>query len=171
MKTLILPLALLAAAHAQAEVMASGETGFAIRHQVQVPVPPDQAYAQFIKVGQWWDGDHSWFGDAEGFYIEPRAGGCFCEKNGDRQALHMTVTYVDPGKEMRMTGGLGPLQMMGLSGGMSWTFEAVEGGTRITHSYAVSGFAEGGLTKLAPVVDAVQGHQLSRLKARLTPKQ
>ncbi|WP_341502660.1 SRPBCC family protein [Gallaecimonas sp. GXIMD4217] len=168
MKRLILPLALLAGA-AQAEVLSAADNGFAIQHQVLVPVAPEKAYAQFLRVGQWWDGEHSWFGDASKFSIQPRAGGCFCEIDGDRQVLHMTVTYVDPGRELRMVGGLGPLQMMGLSGGMAWQFEAVEGGTRIRHSYAVSGYAEGGLSKLAVVVDRVQGHQLERLRARLTP--
>ena len=42
----------------------------------------------------------------------------------------MRVSFVDPGVEVRMLGGLGPLQMMGLHGAMSWRFEPrQDGGT------------------------------------------
>lgn len=44
----------------------------------------------------------------------PRVGGCFCEINGDQQAWHMAVSFVDPGKTLRLTGGLG-LQLGGLA--------------------------------------------------------
>ncbi|XOV86300.1 MAG: SRPBCC domain-containing protein [Pseudomonadota bacterium] len=129
-----------------------------------------EAYAQFLRVNEWWDGNHSWFGRAEGFSIDPRAGGCFCEVAGERSHLHMTVSHVDPGVEVRMIGGLGPLQDLALQGAMVWRFEALpEGGTRIIHSYRVSGYLKDGLTGLAPAVDSVQGIQFSRLVARLQP--
>ena len=60
--------------------------------------------------------DHTWWGRASRLSIDARAGGCFCEIAGKRQAQHMQVVFADPGKLLRMSGGLGPLQGMGLSG-------------------------------------------------------
>ncbi|EKE77422.1 SRPBCC family protein [Gallaecimonas xiamenensis] len=158
-------------ASAQAQVVSSSATGFALRQEAQISASPQLAYEQFLAIGQWWDSDHSWFGDAGKMTLEPRVGGCFCETNGKRQALHMQVTYVDPGKELRMVGGLGPLQMMGLTGGMAWRFEPVAGGkTLISLHYQVAGYAAGGLEKLAAIVDQVQGAQLARLKAQIDGK-
>lgn len=76
----------------------------------------------------------------------------------------MTISYVDPNNEIKMLGGLGPLQMMGINGGMSWKFEAIdENNTKITFHYQVSGYVSGGMTKLAPIVDKVQRIQVTRL--------
>ncbi|HYM86875.1 MAG TPA: SRPBCC domain-containing protein, partial [Pseudoxanthomonas sp.] len=80
-----------------------------------------------------------------------------------QQAWHMTVTFVDPGKLMRMTGGLGPLQGMGLDGALEWRFVAENGGTRITLWYRAGGYTPDDLTKFVPVVDKVQGLQLGGL--------
>ena len=80
------------------------------------------AYDRFVAVDEWWVESHTWYGSRENLRIDARAGGCFCEISGDNQVLHMLVTYVQPGVELKMTGGLGPLQMMGLHGGMSWRF-------------------------------------------------
>lgn len=152
-----------------AGVVESSKTGFLIRIQAEVDVAPPQVWDQFLAVGEWWSGDHSWFGKASGFSIEPRAGGCFCETDGDRSALHMLVSYVDPGKEMRMIGGLGPLQGLVLQGAMTFRFEPLEsGGTRIVHIYRVMGHTENGLDELAPIVDSVQQLQINGLVAALS---
>ena len=75
----------------------------------------------------------------------------------------MSVTFVDPGKLMRMTGGLGPLQGMGLDGALEWRFVEENGGTRITMWYRAGGYTPDDLTKFVPVVDKVQGLQLGGL--------
>ncbi len=151
----------------KAEVLESGAGGFVIETSAEVSKSPAEAYVQFLRIHEWWDGDHSWFGSADNFRLEPVVGGCFCEISGDKQAQHMRVSYIDPTREIRLLGGLGPLQMMGVHGAMSWKFEETESGARIIHRYAVSGFARDGLDKLAPVVDAVQSSQLKRLVAKL----
>ncbi len=160
---------LLSAGSGNAEVMSSAPEGFEVRFTAEVAdVSAAQAYAQFLRVHEWWDANHSWFGTAEGFSIDPRAGGCFCEVSGDRSHLHMTVSHVDPGVEIRMIGGLGPLQDLALQGAMVWRFEALaDGGTRVIHSYRVAGYLKDGLTGLASAVDSVQGIQFGRLVARL----
>jgi len=75
----------------------------------------------------------------------------------------MQVVFVDPPRLLRMIGGLGPLQGMGLSGVLEWRMTAVEGGTRITLWYRAGGYAPDDLGKLAAVVDGVQALQLGGL--------
>ena len=150
-----------------ADVIDSGTNGFIIESSRQVNASPEQAYQQFLAVNQWWDGSHSWFGSAENFSIEARAGGCFCELKGQQQVEHMRVSFVNPNKEIRMLGGLGPLQAMGVSGAMTWTFIQSEQGSKVTHRYVVSGYYPDGLDKLASIVDQVQTGQLERLAALL----
>jgi hypothetical protein len=161
-------LLLVLALNAHADVLSSGPNGFEINIERTAMVDAQTAYAQFLRVDEWWHPEHTWFGDASGLYIEPNVGGCFCEKSTDKAALHMTVSYIVPGKEVRMVGGLGPLQMMGVHGGMSWRFVAVgDSETKIIQHYQVSGFAKDGLAGLAPVVDQVQTLQHERLVSLL----
>ena len=54
-----------------------------------------------------------------------------------------------------MIGRLAPLQMMGIHGGMSWQFGPISDGTRIIQTYNVTGYAPGGLTDLADIIDSV----------------
>jgi hypothetical protein len=74
------------------------------------------------------------------------------------------VTFVDPGRTLRMTGGLGPLQGMGLDGALEWRLApADDGGTKITLWYRAGGYTPDDLGKFVPVVDQVQGVQLGGL--------
>lgn len=154
----------MAAAPAHAEVKDATPQGFTLENSVWVPATPQVAYAALVNdVGRWWPADHTWWGDASRLSISGKAGGCFCEINGAQQAWHMTVTFTDPGKLLRMTGGLGPLQGMGLHGALEWRFAAENDGTRITLWYRAGGYAPDDIGKFAPVVDKVQGQQLGGL--------
>ena len=125
--------ALLGSLQATAAIKDQAADGFTIEHSQWVPVDQATAWKAFVHdVGKWWPADHTWWGDASKLSISEQVGGCFCELNGAQQARHMGVAFVDPGKLMRMTGGLGPLQGMGLNGVMEWRFVAENGGTRIT---------------------------------------
>jgi len=153
-----------AASPAYAEIKDAKPAGFTIENSVWVPARPQAAYAALVNdVGRWWPADHTWWGDASKLSISDKAGGRFCEIDGARQAWHMTVTFTDPGKLMRMTGGLGPLQGMGLHGALEWRFAAEDDGTRITLWYRVGGYTPDDLGQFAPVVDKVQGVQLGGL--------
>ncbi len=147
-----------------AAVKDSGASGFTVENSETVPVSPAIAWKALAEdVGRWWPADHTWWGDAAKLSIDARAGGCFCEINGDRQAQHMIVTLVEPGVLMRMTGGLGPMQGLGLHGALEWRFAAVDGGTRLTLHYRIGGYSPDDLSKFAPVVDQVQALQLKGL--------
>jgi hypothetical protein len=149
---------------AQAKVISSGPNGFLIENSAVVPVDATTAWKALVNdVGQWWPSDHTWFGRSEHLRIDARAGGCFCEIDGERQVLHMTIGFVHPGHLLRMLGGLGPLQGMGMYGALDWTFDSAEKGTRITLRYQAGGYVPKDLDELVPVVDQVQAQQLDGL--------
>jgi len=163
---------LLAAFPAAAEVRDAAAAGFTVENARTVAGPPDAVWQALVgEVDRWWSKDHSWWGAASRLTLDARAGGCFCETGADgRQAMHMQVVFVDPGRTLRLTGGLGPLQGMGLHGAMEWRLEPAEGGTRVTLHYRAGGYVPGGLEKLAPAVDGVLALQLERLAAHLAPR-
>lgn len=160
------------APQAQAEIVDSSAAGFTVENRRVVPVAPEAAFEALVQdVDRWWPKDHSWWGKEAKFRIEPRAGGCFCEEGGAHSALHMLVTFVDPPNTLRMTGGLGPLQGMGLHGALEFRLKAQEGGgTEITMWYRAGGYTPDDLSKFAPVVDQVQGLQLGGLATFLGAK-
>lgn len=160
--------AALALSVARAEVVDIGPTGFVIENAVTVHADAMTAWRALVDdVGRWWPADHTWFGRSENLSIDARAGGCFCEIDGARQAEHMAIGMVVPGELLRMLGGLGPLQGTGMYGALDWRLDAVEDGTRITLRYQVTGFVPDDLGALVPVVDRVQALQLGGLAAYL----
>lgn len=167
----ILALAMLAAwsATAGAVVKDASASGFTVENVEVVPVDAATAWKALVHdVDLWWPKDHTWWGKASKLSIDARAGGCFCEIAGARQAQHMVVTFVDPEQTLRMVGGLGPLQGMGLHGALEFRLAPDKGGgTRITLYYRAGGYSPDDLGKFAPVVDQVQGVQLRGLADHL----
>ena len=161
----LLPFALAAALPTAAEVIASNDTSLTVRHKISIAAPPAKVWATLIAPSRWWDGEHSYSGDAANISIDARAGGCWCEKMpGGGSIEHMRVLYVQPGKTIRFTGGLGPLQAMPVNGVMTVTLASSDGkSTEVTLDYAVAGAP--GLAPLAAPVDRVLGEQMLRLKA------
>jgi uncharacterized protein YndB with AHSA1/START domain len=157
------------AAGARAEVRDSAANGFTIENSVVVAASAEDAWDALVDdVDAWWPRDHTWWGKASTLVIQPRSGGCFCETAGDREAQHLLVTFADPGRLLRMTGGLGPLQGMALDGALEFRLAPADGGgTRITLWYRVGGYTPDDLSKFAPVVDRVQAQQLGGLAAHL----
>jgi uncharacterized protein YndB with AHSA1/START domain len=151
-----------------AEVAASGPSGFSLKIELPIAAPPDEAFRSFIQLGRWWNPAHTYSGNASNLTLTPRPGGCFCERlPGGGFVKHMDVIYSAPGKELRLAGGLGPLQNMGAAGVMSLRFkpEAGSKSIQLTMTYTVSGFAAGpGYAPLAAPVDAVLMEQLTRFK-------
>ena len=150
---------------ARADVVDSGATGFTVKIVEHIAAPPAKVFATAIAIGTWWGPDHTYSGVAANMTIDPRPGGCWCEKllNGGG-VKHMDVVFVDPGRLLRFTGGLGPLQAMAATGSMTWAFKAAGDGTDLTWTYAVTGYQPGGLQQIAPAVDGVLALQLTSLK-------
>ncbi|MCF7220651.1 SRPBCC family protein [Marilutibacter chinensis] len=154
---------------AAAGVRDAGKHGFTIENTVEVPADADAVWQALVDdVDLWWPRDHTWWGAQSRLRIEPRAGGCFCETDGERQARHMQVVFVEPGKLLRMTGGLGPLQGMGVDGVLEFRLVAAgDDATRITLFYRAGGYTPDDLAAIAPVVDRVQALQLEGLAGHL----
>jgi uncharacterized protein YndB with AHSA1/START domain len=169
---IVLGTVLLTVARAGAAVKDATPGGFTVENAIHVPVDAPTAWKALVNdVGRWWPRDHTWWGEKGELTIEARAGGCFCERNGEQQALHMLVTFVDPGQRLRLTGGLGPLQGMGLHGALEFRLEPAKGGgTSITMFYRAGGYTPDDLSKFAPVVDSVQALQIGGLAKYLQKK-
>lgn len=149
---------------ASAAVADSTAGGFLVHHEALFHAPAADVYAALVKIGSWWDGNHTWSGQAQNLSLDPRAGGCFCEKLPNGSVQHMTVVYADPGKQLRLAGGLGPLQGLAASGAMTFALKGGDDGTRVTLDYMVGGYMPGGIGTLAHPVDGVIGVQLARAK-------
>ncbi|MDP3858160.1 MAG: hypothetical protein Q8Q73_10430 [Stagnimonas sp.] len=160
-----LTLLLTASLPAQAKVLDVARDGFTLENSVTVPVDAMTAWKALVNdVGQWWPAAHTWSGKAANLSIQAQAGGCFCEIDGGLQVQHMSVSFVQPGKLLRMLGGLGPLQGMGMSGTMEWRLAAAkDGGTTITLWYRAGGYTPDDISGFVPVIDKVQGQQLGGL--------
>lgn len=155
-----------------AEVKDSGPDGFTLENAGWVPVDPAAAWATLVDdVGLWWPADHTWGGDATALSIDARAGGCFCEIDGISQAEHLRVVFVQPGTLLRMSGGLGPLQGLGVHGILEFRLTPAQrdgrDGTRIVLHYRAGGYGPEDLGAFAPIVDTVQAQQLGGLLTRL----
>lgn len=156
-----------AAAAARAEVTEAQDWGFQSRHQLQVAAPPERVWAALVQPARWWNPSHTWFGKAEALSLDPTPGGCFCETGPDGAgARHLEVLYVAPGRSLHLWGPLGPLHTEGVGGGLVVELKPADGGTQMTVTYTVGGFARGGLKPWASPVDGVLGEQFGRL-ARL----
>ena len=150
----------------KAEVIDSSETGFLARNEALISAPPLKVYGALIeRIAGWWDPAHTFSGDARNLSIDPKPGGCFCERLPDGGGVrHLMVVFLSPGKELRLTGALGPLQESGLAGSMTWRLSEAGGGTKVELTYSVGGYHQGGLRGLASPVDSVLRAQLLRLK-------
>lgn len=158
------------AAPAGAEIVAQGDTGFAVRAEVPVAADPSHVWSMLVTPGRWWSGAHSWSGDAANMTLEARPGGCFCEALPGRGVgagvEHARVVHVDPPRLLRLVGALGPLQAEALAGTLSITLTPQGTGTRIRFDYAVAGHAAAfKLETIAPAVNGVIAEQAKRLAA------
>jgi len=157
------------AAPARAEIVSAGQSGFNLRHVAEVPNPAPVVWASLADIGKWWDPEHTYSGDSRNLTLEPFVRGCFCEKLSLYAGIeHATVIYAQPAKTLRLSGALGPLQEFGVSAVMTWNIEPAGGGSRITLTYNVGGFADRPLADWAPLVDEMLGGQLKRLVRYIT---
>jgi hypothetical protein len=167
-KSILISVLVLVSTGANAEVLHVSDHGFIVKNQIHTNSSVADAWRAMVEdVDSWWPKDHTWWGEDSALSIDPRAGGCFCETSDTNSAEHMRISFVEVGKLLRMTGGLGPLQGMGMHGALDWQFKATDIGTQITLTYKVSGINPEGFVKLAPIVGYVQGVQLGGLKVFL----
>ena len=155
----------LSSTSAKSEVADSSANGFTTKLALNIGGSPDVVYSKLLRVGDWWSSEHTFSGDAHNLSLEPKAMGCFCEKLARGGAVrHMEVVFLAPGKTMVLSGALGPLQTLAATGSMTINFSAAEDGTKLSVSYAVTGYLPAGMNTWAAPVDGVLREQFTRLK-------
>jgi uncharacterized protein YndB with AHSA1/START domain len=152
---------------AYAEVASSSPSAFTIQAEAEIAAPPARVWRDLERIERWWNGAHTYSGDARRLDLDLRAGGCWCERWGNGQSVeHMRVILVmehEGVRTLRLAGGLGPLQEMGVSGVLTFTVAPRPSGAKLSMSYRVTGDAGLGLDQLAPLVDGVLMEQFTRL--------
>ena len=157
-----------------AAVADSSANGFTVRFTLNIMAPPDDVYRKFVhNIGDWWESSHTFSGNAHNLSIDDKPGGCWCEKLSSPGGMHlverygaqhMRVIYAFPGQRLVLSGGLGPLETMAVTGTMTIAFSAADQGTKVDVTYALAGYAPGGMNTLAAPVDGVITTQFTRLK-------
>lgn len=156
------------ASPADADVASATPDAFLVQAEAEIAAAPNRVWRDLTRIERWWDGEHTYSGDARRLRLEPRAGGCWCEHWGDGQSVeHARVVLVmerDGVRTLRVVGGLGPLQEMGAAGVLTFTIAPHANGTKLTMIYRVSGDAALEFDQIAPLVDRVLMEQFGRLR-------
>lgn len=149
---------------ANAAVKSSAAHSFTVEHSVVVQAVPSRAWSAFGKVGNWWSASHSFSKKASNLSLELVPGGCWCETWPGGGAEFLRVTIARPPEELVLAGSLGPMLYDSAPGTMIVRFKPVGQGTQVTMTYKATGFVDGDADKIAPLVDAVLGEQLTRFR-------
>ena len=152
-------LALLLPAVATAELKMTAPDAALIEHHFQIAATPAAAWQVLVHPERWWPADHTWSGTPGNLSLEPVAGGCFCERWDGNSVEHARVVMARPGALLRLQGSLGPLQEMALTGVLTVTLTARDGGTEALVTYRLSGDPAHKLDSFVSAVDQVLGQQ------------
>ena len=151
-----------AIAPAYADVTAKAPDGFIIQIKGEVALDRDGAWTRLLNIGGWWNGSHTYSGDAANMKLDAMAGGCWCELWAGGEVEHGRVVTVMPMSVVRLDSALGPLQDLGVSGALTLTLsEGAAGRTAITLDYKVSGSSLSKLDGLADPVNQVLTEQVA----------
>ena len=153
-------------ARLNAEVASSGDNGFHLKISVLTSATPHDLYQSTVtEIHNWWSPAHTYSGDSQNLYLEAKAKGWFGERLPDGGFVrHMEIVYLAPNKAIRMIGGLGPLQEMGVHGALTIQFKVEAEQTNIELVYSVTGYSATGFKNIAPAVDRVLAEQMQLLQ-------
>lgn len=150
---------------AQAEVVETNPQGFRLKTVRQIDAPPAKVFKAIGEIGRWWDGEHSYSGDAQNITMPLQANACWCETiPGGGSVRHGVVVLAWEAQGMiRADAALGPLQDEGVNGALLFQLKPKDGGTELTVTYNVGG-ARDAIAKAGPGVDQVLTGGWDRLK-------
>ncbi|MEM8736124.1 MAG: hypothetical protein AAGG44_17980, partial [Planctomycetota bacterium] len=151
----------------KAKVRTATPDGFSLVIEMASPMAADATFQAFVNdFAKWYDADHSYSGKAENLSLDLERHCMFETLPKGGFVRHMEIVYYHPEQRViRLLGGLGPLQEMGVTGSFTFAVTPRENGTSaMTLSYRVTGAQDQGLDNLAPVVDRVLQGQMRRLE-------
>jgi len=159
-------LILLCPGWAVAEVADSSTNGFTVKTSVTIQASQAEVYRRLVhNVGDWWNPQHTFSGDARNLTIEEKPAGCFCETlPGQGAVRHMEVLRFVQGKTLVLSGAIGPLQSLAAAATMTIQLSPGDTGTTVGVTYAVAGYLPDGMNTWAAPVDSVITEQFVRLK-------
>ncbi len=150
---------------AHADVADSSAAGFTIKISIPIAAQPAEAYRKLINIGDWWDSNHTFSGDAHNLSIEEKPLGCFCEKfPGGGAVRHLELINFTPDQTLVFSGALGPLQSLAATGTMTIHFAPADAGTKLTVVYSVLGYQPAGMAAWAAPVNTMLTEQFTRLQ-------
>lgn len=166
MRAILIAAALvLTAQPAAAEVVARSENGFTLRFVAQVAADADRIPASLEALPQWWDGAHSYTGEAANLSLDLKPGGCWCEKMPDGTNFdHGRTTSVEPDR-MLFHAPFGPLRGRTTRADLEMTWEPGTEGLTLVWTMTVEG---AGVGAMADPVDGVMGAGFRRWTQHLT---
>jgi len=151
---------------AQSAVTTLPPNAFQIAQQRSVAAGPERLQPALSAVASWWNVKHTFSGNAANLNLEPRAGGCFCERWDQGSVQHLQVVMAEPGI-VRLAGAMGPLQGLAVQGVMTISIEAKDGKNTLSVVYRVGGVDAASMEKWPAAVDAMIGETTDRLAAYL----
>jgi len=149
-----------------AEVADSSTDGFTVKTSITIQASQDEVYRRLVhNIGDWWNPQHTFSGDAHNLTIDEKPMGCFCETlPGQGAVRHMEVLRFVQGKALVLSGALGPLQPLAAAATMTIQLSPGDTGTTLVVTYAVAGYLTQGMNTWAAPVDSVITEQFARLK-------
>jgi hypothetical protein len=150
----------LAATPAAAEVVARTADSFTLSFDVNIETTPGDVVLALENVGLWWDGAHTYSGEATNLSLSLEPGGCLCEALPDGATFeHGHVRTLDDDR-LRLDAPLGPLKGKATRADLTFSWPETRQGTALTMTFVVEG---PGLGALADAVDGVMSGQFARL--------
>ena len=150
---------------AGAEVKFASADAFLIEQRYTIAAPAAKVWESLLHPEDWWPSDHTWSGDRKNLRLSADAGACFCERWDGGSVEHGRVIMAIPGRLLRFSAALGPLQEMAVSGVITVALDEKDGATTVVVTHRVSGDPSHKLDALAAIVDQVNALQFGAFAA------
>lgn len=137
-----------------------------LAHEAASASPRGEVWQRLMDPAAWWDGAHTFSGDASNLSMDSAAGSAWREDWEGGSVVHGEIMQVLDQRMLMLSAPFGPLA--GTGARCIWTItlsDAEGGGTLITSTHRVVGAPGSGLDRLAIPVDQVMGNGISRLAA------
>ena len=150
-----------------AEVKSSKPDGFLLEQRIIVKADAQATWNALLQPSLWWSSGHTWSGSAANLSLEPKAGGCFCERWPEGEVEHARVVFLRKGQMLRMEGAFGPMQPMAVEGIVEFKLTPGKDGTQVDLSYRATGGSASALDQIAGPADGMLAEQMAGLKKLL----